>query len=139
MECPNCGLTNPETAEICDCGYDFKRGVRSSPPEWARPPEQPPEKFSRLLAMWSVGFLLHIPLFAGLIFVHVEPLDGNLADAAFAPVIIGPIWCIGVILASRLPGLTKFAWVGLTLLLFCVMMLVFGFIALATRGMPAPG
>ncbi|GEM_PF-3417528 len=23
MQCPNCGLTNPETAQRCDCGYDF--------------------------------------------------------------------------------------------------------------------
>jgi hypothetical protein len=24
MKCPNCGLFNPESAERCDCGYDFK-------------------------------------------------------------------------------------------------------------------
>jgi hypothetical protein len=23
MDCPNCGLVNPETAQRCDCGYDF--------------------------------------------------------------------------------------------------------------------
>jgi hypothetical protein len=23
MECPKCGLTNPEAAQRCDCGYDF--------------------------------------------------------------------------------------------------------------------
>jgi len=23
MKCPNCGLINPETAEKCDCGFDF--------------------------------------------------------------------------------------------------------------------
>ena len=23
MECPNCGLENPDTAILCDCGYDF--------------------------------------------------------------------------------------------------------------------
>lgn len=23
MKCPNCGLFNPDSAERCDCGYDF--------------------------------------------------------------------------------------------------------------------
>lgn len=25
-KCPNCGLFNPSTAEICDCGYQFASG-----------------------------------------------------------------------------------------------------------------
>jgi hypothetical protein len=25
MDCPNCGLTNPPSAQRCDCGYDFDR------------------------------------------------------------------------------------------------------------------
>jgi Flp pilus assembly protein TadB len=24
MDCPRCGLVNPDIAERCDCGYDFK-------------------------------------------------------------------------------------------------------------------
>ena len=24
MNCPQCGLTNPDTAQRCDCGYDFE-------------------------------------------------------------------------------------------------------------------
>ncbi len=27
MDCPKCGLINPESAERCDCGYDFRMGV----------------------------------------------------------------------------------------------------------------
>jgi hypothetical protein len=31
MECPNCGLFNPATAQRCDCGFDFaSRTVRGS-------------------------------------------------------------------------------------------------------------
>ena len=26
MDCPKCGLVNVETAERCDCGYDFASG-----------------------------------------------------------------------------------------------------------------
>jgi hypothetical protein len=27
MDCPKCGLINPDTAELCDCGYGFKTGT----------------------------------------------------------------------------------------------------------------
>ena len=27
MECPNCKLINPPTAQRCDCGYDFPSGT----------------------------------------------------------------------------------------------------------------
>lgn len=31
MDCPRCGLINPETAQRCDCGYDFQsRTVQKS-------------------------------------------------------------------------------------------------------------
>jgi uncharacterized membrane protein len=31
MDCPNCKLVNPPTAERCDCGYDFKtRTIKES-------------------------------------------------------------------------------------------------------------
>jgi len=31
MECPNCGLINPDTAERCDCGYSFKAQKQKMP------------------------------------------------------------------------------------------------------------
>ena len=27
MDCPHCGLINPDTAQRCDCGYDFEKGT----------------------------------------------------------------------------------------------------------------
>ena len=27
MKCPNCGLYNPDSAQTCDCGYNFEKGV----------------------------------------------------------------------------------------------------------------
>ena len=31
MDCPRCGLINPETAQRCDCGYDFREGIVKKP------------------------------------------------------------------------------------------------------------
>ena len=31
MDCPFCGLINPDSAERCDCGYDFRTGHRGKP------------------------------------------------------------------------------------------------------------
>ena len=36
MNCPNCRLVSPESAERCDCGYDFRTGARSTGPGSAR-------------------------------------------------------------------------------------------------------
>ena len=30
MRCPDCGLVNPESAERCDCGYEFSERDKSS-------------------------------------------------------------------------------------------------------------
>jgi hypothetical protein len=30
MECPMCGLLNPDTAQRCDCGFDFPSGTMMS-------------------------------------------------------------------------------------------------------------
>ncbi len=35
MKCPHCGLFNPDTAQRCDCGYDFETKVVEKPyVEW---------------------------------------------------------------------------------------------------------
>jgi len=31
MKCPHCGLFNPDTAQHCDCGYDFDKKVVEKP------------------------------------------------------------------------------------------------------------
>ena len=35
MKCPQCKLGNPETARVCDCGYDFVRQRQDEPPDWS--------------------------------------------------------------------------------------------------------
>jgi uncharacterized RDD family membrane protein YckC len=31
MKCPSCGLINPSTAQICDCGYSFETRISGKP------------------------------------------------------------------------------------------------------------
>ncbi len=34
--CPTCRLVSPDTAKVCDCGYDFETGVKSEKPQVGR-------------------------------------------------------------------------------------------------------
>ena len=45
MNCPRCGLINPETAERCDCGYDFI-GKSVEKPSFASSTNTPPSKIA---------------------------------------------------------------------------------------------
>lgn len=37
MQCPHCQLINPDTAERCDCGHDFRSGEVRRPYPTAQP------------------------------------------------------------------------------------------------------
>ena|ERR1035438_6964429 len=53
MNCPNCGLINPEGAAWCDCGYIFASGQIN--PE-LKPPDPRTGWFDRpRSAMWKIG------------------------------------------------------------------------------------
>ena len=65
MDCPRCGLTNPDTAARCDCGYDFKIGEIHQPdpidPGKIQIPFNSGSGFSRIvIAGLVVLVLLHI-------------------------------------------------------------------------------
>jgi len=65
MDCPKCGLINPDTAVCCDCGYDFKIGEFHQPdpidPGKIQIPYNSGYAFSRLVtAGLVVIILLHI-------------------------------------------------------------------------------
>jgi hypothetical protein len=46
MDCPKCRLTNPPTAQRCDCGYDFES--RTMQESYANPRAVPSEEVRRL-------------------------------------------------------------------------------------------
>jgi len=73
MKCMNCGLINPETAERCDCGYDFATQVVKA----SYLPAQQMLSRSRLI------FLLTSPA----IFIAIGPLVGLLSTFLIYPVV----------------------------------------------------
>ncbi len=73
MKCLNCGLINPETAERCNCGYDFATQVVKA----SYLPVQQMSSRSRLI------FLLISPA----IFIAIGPLVGLLSTFLIHPVV----------------------------------------------------
>lgn len=51
MECPKCGLISPESAQRCDCGYDFVTDVPQKPTTVAERASEPREKVSDFMVV----------------------------------------------------------------------------------------
>ncbi len=79
MNCPKCGLINPETALRCDCGYDFKFKMPSLKelldiPEVERLRwliDLPRPRQVRGASRWRYLFFFLIPVVIGLVTVAV--------------------------------------------------------------------
>jgi hypothetical protein len=83
-KCPHCGLFNPESAQRCDCGYDFEaRELRSC--DLGRKPDERPRAISQTAIVLCVfillGFTFYNPEGNPLVFVS---LYSPLAAASFA-------------------------------------------------------
>ncbi|MGC2831164.1 MAG: hypothetical protein WB627_12390 [Candidatus Acidiferrum sp.] len=65
-ECPHCKLENPDSAERCDCGYDFSTGSMRSASvlDYGHPEEKEPTDYTGLIfaAILAPVFLLFIYL-----------------------------------------------------------------------------
>ncbi len=70
MKCPECGLINPETAQRCDCGYDFEEKRPLAPYLTASAPKMiPPGQASGFWVrawqgeerLWKVWWLVGVP------------------------------------------------------------------------------
>jgi membrane associated rhomboid family serine protease len=84
MECPICGLLNPDTALRCDCGYDFqKRSLEKSYSQVVFP--------KSIKVFFIVFFIWSIIFFAGNVLICILALSETkntikISDALFRAV-----------------------------------------------------
>ena len=127
--CPNCHLINPDTAELCDCGYSFKSGALSSKPEWAPRPKGCEHKTGTLVVLWSIGFLSPSAT------VLIDALGCRLPGSSVHWAMVAAfLWCAGVILTSRMALLTGFLLVVATVGLLAVQEILVGLILFSISG-----
>ena len=116
MKCPNCGLINPDSAQRCDCGYDFASGqVKQS---YLKPkPRADHEREPRTPGPGAWWLFRIIALLAGVVPIYVmmaeldthtagpSPMAGGMAD-------LGLITFAGIVsVAFVLVGFaTMFKW-----------------------------
>jgi hypothetical protein len=86
-ECPHCKLANPDSAEHCDCGYDFStRSMQSSGGfgifDYGRPEERKPTDYTGLI----IGAILAPVL---VLFLWFDKVDLGLTVV----IILGAILC----------------------------------------------
>ena len=81
MECPRCGLLNPDTAIRCDCGYDFQsRTVEKA-------------YFTQQLPRWIRVYLIIVLICNGLVVV-VDLASGNIVRFLMTAVWMAVVyWC----------------------------------------------
>ena len=84
MDCPRCGLINPETAQRCDCGYDFTTKTLEEP--YDRSQEDQRRPWVRYWARMMDVMLFGLPCGIIIGFIH-EPLL-ELPDVIFGIIIM---------------------------------------------------
>ena len=102
MRCPNCGLVNPDSAQRCDCGYDFPSGTLKAPDPGAAPPA-PAQAAPWVLESLGVLLLGFGSCQTGVAFSHLPISRDAYSAAILAPALVGVV----VIVAARLLGISR--------------------------------
>jgi hypothetical protein len=100
MRCPNCGLVNPDTAQRCDCGYDFpSRTMKAKVPATASP--APAEAAPWALELIGALLLMMNCCQSGVTYSWMPISAGAYAATILAPAMVG----LAVLAFARfLPG-----------------------------------
>lgn len=105
MKCANCGLINPESAERCDCGYDFAtRTIKAS----YLPVQQTPSRRRWIVILIPAGIFIAIGPLVGYFSMLVVPtiindgftaLDWQMVAFLYPAYIFGaiPALCTGIV------------------------------------------
>ena len=78
MECPNCGLINPDNAQRCDCGYDFEVGYIKKSYIYETANEKKREVKTGILNMVG-GIAGSVIPIIGLPILSIEIIKGNIS------------------------------------------------------------
>ena len=80
MECPRCGLINPEIAQRCDCGYDFEKGTVEKP--------YYKQEFPKDIKIWAILSVVELMLVAAAS-LAVRDLGSFIGALIWAAVVFG--------------------------------------------------
>jgi hypothetical protein len=103
MNCPRCGLINPETAQRCDCGHDFI-SKRAGKPYSALEPNTPRSKIA-VGAQVAALVLAGGAVIWGCLMVHIALFPGASGEFGGYSVLLAAIVDLPVGLVSLLVGL----------------------------------
>lgn len=131
MECPHCKLFNPDSAQRCDCGYDFSTGVveqsfLTKKTEVTNPRRKGQEgKLSKSIVLpkkhfWTMAIINFITWFALGVGVFGQDIGsalgsafgtsiGMIAGACLFSMVPGGIYWL--FKRQRMPGLTGLIWI----------------------------
>ena len=114
MECPRCRLVNPDSAQRCDCGYDFPTGtVRDSYADAAKHSKAPqPSEAVRVLGRRDIqvgGLIFVIGLTATVVSYAYAATHGGTYVLAYGAVVWGLIQFLRGVDRSR-TGLDRAFW-----------------------------
>jgi hypothetical protein len=103
MNCPQCGLINPETAQRCDCGYDFINKSVEKPYSTS----SPNTKLSRTAIGAQVVALVLAggAVIWGCLMVHVALNPGSSGEFGGVSVLLAAVLDMPVGLVSLVVGL----------------------------------
>ena len=112
MQCPNCELINPATAQRCDCGYDFTKGLVVRSPEARHETTRELSPIGWFLEPWKKYSVLegrarrkeywYFVLFNILVALTIGVIDGLVGGADVDQGLFGIIYSM----AALMPGIT---------------------------------
>jgi len=104
MNCPECGLINPDTAQRCDCGYDFL-SKRVEKPYFTSSPDTSRSKIAIAAQIVALVLAVGAVIWGGCM-VYTALYPGASGEFGGASVLFAAMFDIPVGLVSLVVGLT---------------------------------
>ncbi len=141
MDCPRCKLTNPESAQRCDCGYDFETKTVEKP-YFAPSPEFGMLLMLRRMTVWFIETLCAAVLLAAFLIVWYGPSGIGIMREVFGTVVMiifvsGRTGYVATTLICRLLWKWQIAlWYSAAAAVLCIVHGLYFFISIGTADDP---